>query len=726
MPTTLTAEVERVTYENEETSFRVIKVRDLGAEAQGRLLAAVGTFQAVGPGTRVRITGEIVNDPRHGQQLRVESLVPLAPNTLEGLEKYLGSGAFPGMGPGFAKRIVGHFGIDTLKVLDNQPERLNEVPGLGEGRISQIRAGWAAQHGISNVMMLLSTHGASPALAARICRHYGDKAASIVQRFPYRLALDVRGIGFKTADRIARSLGIAGDHPERAQAGVIHVLGELAEHGHVFAVRELLEEQTAQMLGIDAPHVNAAIDALWAGERLVVEDRAVYLTRLHRAERELSQRLVAILEAPAPELAFRERALEELEERLGLELGDQQKLAIRTAATAKVVVVTGGPGVGKTTIVRAILSLFERRGKRVRLAAPTGRAAKRMSEATGHDATTIHRLLEFEPRTADFGRNEQTPLDLDALILDESSMIDVPLAAALFAAVPDPTRVVIVGDADQLPSVGPGAFLRDVIGSGRVPTVRLDQVFRQAAQSRIVQNAHRILHGEQPESVAPDDPQADFFIVQRREPDKAAQVVRELVTERIPRRFGLDPKRDVQVLAPMHRGPCGIATLNHELQQALNPTGPVLEWRGQRFRAGDKVMQTKNDYERETFNGDIGFVSSVDPAERTLVVQFDDRHVEYADSDLDALVLAYATTIHKSQGSEYPAVVIPILTTHFVMLSKNLVYTAVTRAKRLCVLVADPRALRLAIGETQREDRMTRLRERIIAQLDRGEPAGAG
>lgn len=718
MPTTLTAEVERVTYENEETSFRVIKVRELGAEAQGRLLAAVGTFQAVGPGTRVRITGEIVNDPRHGQQLKVESLVPLAPNTLEGLEKYLGSGAFPGMGPGFAKRIVGHFGIETLKVLDNQPERLQEVPGLGEGRISQIRAGWAAQHGISNVMMLLSTHGASPALAARICRHYGDKAAAIVQRFPYRLALDVRGIGFKTADRIARSLGIAGDHPERAQAGVIHVLGELAEQGHVFAVRELLEEQTAQMLGIDTPHVNSAIDALWAGERLVVEDRAVYLTRLHRAERELGQRLVAILQAPAPELAFSAHTLSELEERLGLELGEQQKLAIRTAATAKVVVITGGPGVGKTTIVRAILSLFERRGKRVRLAAPTGRAAKRMSEATGHDATTIHRLLEFEPRSADFGRNEQTPLDLDALILDESSMIDVPLAAALFTAVPDPTRVVIVGDADQLPSVGPGAFLRDVIGSNRVPTVRLDQVFRQAAQSRIVQNAHRILHGEQPESVAADDPQADFFIIQRREPDKAAQVVRELVTERIPRRFGLDPKRDVQVLAPMHRGPCGIATLNQELQQALNPDGPALEWRGQRFRAGDKVMQTKNDYERETFNGDVGFVAQVNPAERALSVQFDERTVDYADSDLDALVLAYATTIHKSQGSEYPAVVIPILTTHFVMLSKNLVYTAVTRAKRLCVLVADPRALRLAIGETRREERMTRLRERIIAALD--------
>jgi exodeoxyribonuclease V alpha subunit len=714
VPTTLTGEVERVTYENEETSFRVLRVGSFeGPGAPRGACAVVGTFQAVGPGTRVRITGEFVRDARHGEQFRAEVLVPVAPSTLVGLEKYLGSGLIHGIGPGFAKRIVAAFGMDSLKVLDSEPERLREVPGIGERRIDEIRRTWAKQRAISGIMMLLSTHGASPALAARIYKHYGDRAAAVVQRSPYRLALEVRGIGFKTADRLARSLGISGDHPERAQAGVLHELGVFAEQGHVLAPRELLEQRAAAMLEIDEPHVSAAIEALWAAGRAVVEDGGVYLSRLHQAECEVARGLLCLLSSPGRALSGIEQSITAFERERDIELAPAQRAAVEAAARHKVSVITGGPGVGKTTIVRAILSLMQRARLRVRLAAPTGRAAKRLGQATSSEASTLHRLLEFEPRSLAFQRNASNPLDADVVIVDEASMIDVPLAAALLSALPSEARLVIVGDADQLPSVGPGAFLRDVIDSGKIPTVRLGEIFRQAGQSRIVENAHRILHGEMPESANPDDARADFFIIPRRDPEQAAELVRELVTVRIPRRFELDARRDVQVLTPMHRGPAGTSALNGLMQAALNPSGPGLEQRGQTLRAGDKVLQTRNDYEREVFNGDVGTIVSVDAEARTLRVRFEQREVEYEDADLDSLTLSYATSIHKSQGSEYPAVVIPLLTSHFVMLSRNLVYTAVTRAKRLCVLVADPRALRLALAETRREERVTRLKERI-------------
>ena len=714
MPITLTGEVERVTYENEETSFRVIRIGSVEGERRGPI-AVVGTFQAVGPGTRVRVTGDIVNDPRHGEQLKAATLVPIAPSTLLGLEKYLGSGLVPGVGPGFAKRIVEKFGMDSLQVLDTDPDRLKQVPGIGQRRIVEIKKAWSEQRAVSSIMLLLQTHGASPALAARILERYGERAAAVLQRSPYRLALEVRGVGFKTADRIARSLGISGDHPERAQAGVLHELGMLADQGHVLWPRAALVERAAEMLEIDAAHVEAAVDALWASGRVVVEDDAVFLSRLHSAECEVAALLTRLLDSPGRSLPGFEGAVRAFEERAGFELADHQRRAVQTAAERKVVIVTGGPGVGKTTIVRAILSVLDRARLGVRLAAPTGRAAKRMSEATGRAATTIHRLLEFEPRNGSFQRHVENPIDTDAVIVDEASMIDVPLAAALLSAIPSAARLVIVGDADQLPSVGPGAFLRDVIESGAVPTVRLEQIFRQAHESRIVVNAHRIHEGEMPGSAGADEPDADFFVIPRKDPEQAAEVVRELVTRRIPRRFGLDAVDDVQVLSPMHRGAAGTVALNAMLQQALNPAGAALVSRGQTLREGDKVMQTRNDYEREVFNGDIGRIVSVDAEARRLVVRFDERHIVCEDSHLEALLLAYATSIHKSQGSEYPAVVIPLLTAHFVMLSRNLLYTAVTRARRLCVLVADPRALRLALAETRKEERMTRLSARLGA-----------
>lgn len=708
--TTVTGEVERVTYENEETGFRVIRVGSIKGRGP---IAVVGKFQAVGPGTLVRITGDFVEDPRHGQQLRADTLVAIEPETLVGLERYLGSGIIPGVGPGFAKRIVGAFGLATLKVLDESPERLQEVPGLGAQRVEEIRKAWASQRAVSSIMLLLQRHGASPALAKRILERYGDRAAQIVERHPYRLALDIRGIGFKTADRLAQSLGIAGDHPERAQAGTLHVLESFADQGHVLVPRTSLLDNAAQMLVIDPAHVEAAIDALWASGRVVVEGDLVFSARLHAAEAAVAEGLKQLLKSPAVELPGLDRAIADFERKAHVELAPEQRRAVEAAAREKVVVVTGGPGVGKTTIIRAILTTFERARLGVRLAAPTGRAAKRLGEATGRTATTLHRLLEYDPRKRAFTRTTEHPLDADAIIVDEASMIDVELARALLDAVPPAARLVIVGDADQLPSVGPGAILRDVIESGVVPTVRLARIFRQAEESRIVSNAHAILRGEMPETSSPDDPKADFFIVSRRDPEEAASTVLELVSERIPRRFGLRPREDIQVLTPMHRGPAGTQALNAALQRALNPEGLAIERRSVQYRVGDKVMQTRNDHEREVYNGDLGVIVRVDEQNQRLWARFDEREIEFEDSNLDLLTLAYATSIHKSQGSEYPAVVIPLLTAHFVMLSRNLLYTAVTRGRRLCVLVADPRALRVALAETRKEERFTRLVERL-------------
>lgn len=698
-----------MTYENEETHFRVLKV-----DVPGKgLIAAVGKFPFVGPGSHVRLVGEYARDAKHGEQFRVTSLVVIEPDTVAGIERYLASGVIPGIGPGFAKRIVERFGAQTLGVLDSSPARLSEVPGLGTARCQEIAARWSEQRATSSLSIVLQTHGVGMHLVRRIVEKYGDRATEIVQTQPYRLAMDVRGIGFKTADQLAAGLGLGKEHPDRLRAGALHCLHQICDAGHLYAPRHALVETSSQMLQAGEPHVEAAIDALWAAGRLVIEQDRVYVPQLHAAERAVASDIARLTNAECKPLSHVEKAIVAFETERKLTLADAQREAVLAAVSQQLLVITGGPGVGKTTIVRAILSVFQYAKHSVALCAPTGRAAKRLTESTGNRALTIHRLLEYEPRLGQFQRNPESPLDVDVVIVDEASMIDIALCQALLGALHPRTRLVLVGDADQLPSVGPGALLRDVIESGSVRVVRLNAIFRQSSTSHIVQNAHRILTGERPVSCERGDDYADFFIVERKDGAKAADTIRDLFVQRIPSGFGLDPLTEVQVLCPMHRGPTGTTNLNALLQSAINPNGAALERKGFSFRAGDRVMQLKNDYDRDVYNGDVGFITEVDATHVTLTVKFDGRSLTYSDAELDALTLCYATSVHKSQGSEYPAVVIPLLTAHFVMLSRNLLYTAVTRARKLCVLVADPKAVDLALSELKREQRATTLADRI-------------
>ncbi len=728
----LQGQIERLTYTNEENGYTIARIRVAG---ERDLVTVVGNLAGPVPGEVVHMKGEWVNHPRYGRQFKIHQYRTLAPASLAGIEKYLGSGLIKGIGPVMARRIVKTFGEETLEVIDQRIEELGRVEGIGKKRIDMIRRAWEDQKEIREVMIFLQAHGVSSAYATRIFKQYGRESVAVVKENPYRLATDVFGIGFVTADQIAGKLGFPKESPVRVEAGILYVLNRMAEEGHVYFPYEPLLAKCREILDVPPDHVTRAVGGINLEGRIVLEDlnegdafrenhKAVYLAPFHLAETSVAARLGALLHArPSIRPVDAEKALAWVQKRLSITLAEQQAEAVRCALGSKAMVITGGPGTGKTTIINAVLQIVSKLEVRVHLAAPTGRAAKRMTEATGVEARTIHRMLEFSMQKGGFQRNDRNPLECDLLVVDEASMIDTILMHHLVKAIPPSATLILVGDVNQLPSVGAGNVLRDIIDSGGLPVVTLDRIFRQARESRIIVNAHGILKGRIPplEGASPEE---DFHFIQQEDPDQVLRIIQELVRERIPGRFGLDPVNDIQVLTPMHRGTVGAENLNRALQEALNPGGDSLIRGNRTFRAGDKVMQVRNDYDREVFNGDIGRITEVDPETREVFVTYDGRPVPYDFTDLDELVPAYAVSVHKSQGSEYPAVVIPLLTQHYVLLQRNLIYTAVTRGKRLVVIVGTARAFAIAVKNDRTEKRYSTLNRRLEAAVaSRHDPA---
>ncbi|MBW7881964.1 MAG: AAA family ATPase [Caldilineaceae bacterium] len=794
---TLRGVIERITFHNEENGYTVAKLTPehggRGGFGAPREVTIVGNMLGVNVGESVEMTGNWTVHAEYGRQFQVETFRPVLPATIAGIEKYLGSGLIKGIGPVTARRIVKKFGTETLAVIEETPDRLAEVPGVGPKRVDMVKQAWAEQRAIKEVMLFLQSHGVSTSLATKIYKYYGDDAINIVRSDPYRLARDIFGIGFLTADKIARAMGMAANAPERVAAGVAYALNEASEEGHVYLPTSELVKLTAELLGVAPELVGIGLARMWAddqikvaptpgaeamdprttaapeaaapllvaeeggvyaadtvahGRKLLAEEDAIYLTPLYYSEVGVANRLRRLATESASRLAvfqrYQERAwsdvLAEAERASGFPLAPAQRAAVQTALTHRVTILTGGPGTGKTTTVRTVLHLCKRERRRVLLAAPTGRAAKRLSETTGEEAKTIHRLLEFKPGEGmAFQRNEENPLDGDLLIVDEASMLDLTLTNQLLKAVPPGMHLLLVGDVDQLPSVGAGNVLKDIMAaigdlphaepgttqSGRLlsgsparsyAVIRLQTIFRQEAGSFIITNAHNINRGQMP---AIDNENAtDFFLFKTEDPERAAQLCVELVTTRIPRRFGIPPE-DIELLAPMHRGAVGVGALNGALQQALNPPAPNRPEKmvGSRvYRVGDRVMQVRNNYDKDVYNGDMGRITAMDTVMHRVTVTFDGRPVGYDFLELDELVHAYAVSVHKSQGSEFPAVVIPVLTTHYLMLQRNLLYTAVTRARRLVVLVGQPRAIAMAVRNDKVTQRFTGLMERLAGE----------
>ncbi len=713
--------LERIVYNNEENAWSVVRLQ---VEHQPGLVTVVGNLLGVQPGESLRLLGRWVQDKKYGKQFQASSYYTKQPSTLVGIERYLGSGLVRGIGKTMASRIVGHFGMDSLEVIEAHPERLKEVEGIGPVRSKRIQEAWIEQREIKEVMIFLQAHGISTTYAVRIYKKYGNVAIAVVKDNPYQLAMDIFGIGFKTADKIASNLGIASDSAQRIEAGVLFVMGELADQGNVYFPDNELVVRVAEVLQLTAGLIEKSIGALIAKEHLVQEtiseQNLLFLTSLHVCESMAAARITRILKAPKRDLTIDvEKAIAWFEDQTQVELGTKQRDAVRKAVSSKILVITGGPGTGKTTVLNAVIRILEKKGRRILLCAPTGRAAKRMTETSGRQASTIHRLLEFNPKTQRFERDSEHPLDADLLVVDEASMLDVVLFYSLVKAVPYPCQIIFVGDVDQLPSVGPGNVLKDLIHSGAVQVVVLDEIFRQAQRSLIVLNAHRVNHGQLPLSSLAVDGEVtsqenkDFHFIERADPEKMLATLEELVAVRIPKRYGFDPVDGIQVLTPMHKGVLGVSNLNARLQVLLNPEGESMTRGASVYRVGDKVMQIRNNYDLEVFNGDLGRVIGLNPEERELEVSIDGRSVRYGMAELDELVLAYACSIHKSQGSEYPAVVIPVHTQHYAMLQRNLLYTAITRGRSLVVLLGSRRAVAIAVGNDRVQSRYSRLAMRL-------------
>ena len=739
----ISGSVERVTYYNPENGYTVLRLK---VDARGmlpyqyasadQLATVVGNLPEVNPGEWLKLTGEWQRHPKHGWQFTAQQCDQALPATTEGIKRYLGSGLVRGVGKVMAERIVNKFGEHTLDVIETEPQRLRLVLGIGQRRVEGIVKAWAEQRAIKDVMLFLQAHGISTSLAIKIYKRYGDAALAVVRETPYKLVEDVTGIGFKTADKIAQALGLAHDDPARIEAGIAYTLNRLAEEGHVYVPQDELEPEASEILGVSLAQVTQVMDSLESSALIkrekitytldeqsatptVREEQAVYLTPFYYSEIGVTNRLQRLVGHPTSRIknAFRDSrtltAVLDLAEKTGeVKLASQQRQAVLTALQSKVTVLTGGPGTGKTTTLRTLLNALDRAGRSYALASPTGRAAKRLAEATGRPAKTIHRLLEFQPGTG-FGRNENNPLDADFIVVDEASMLDLVLTNQLLKAIDLASHLLLVGDTDQLPSVGAGDVLRDVIESGVAAVVRLEVVFRQAADSLIILNAHRINQGLMPQT-RPDA--QDFFIFVKEDPEEVPGLIVDIVQNRAPRKFGLDPLNDIQVLAPMYQGPAGVLNLNTVLQQALNPPrNQAAERRlgGRLFRVGDRVMQTVNNYDKNVYNGDIGRITHLDPIQQLLTLNIDGAPVVYDFLEADELVHAFAISVHKAQGAEYPCVVIPVLTQHYLMLQRNLVYTAVTRARKLVILVGTRQAIYLAVKNNRVAQRYSALNWRL-------------
>jgi exodeoxyribonuclease V alpha subunit len=724
----LSGQIEHITFFSEESGYTVAKVKVHG---HWDLVTVVGNMISPLPGEIIKMKGEWSSHPRFGEQFRVHTYQVEVPATIYGIQKYLGSGLIKGLGPKMAARIVDKFGKKTLDVIEHQAQRLTEIDGIGKKRIAMIRQAWTEQKDIREVMLFLQSHGVSSGYATKIFKHYKDQSISIVKQNPFRLAMDIVGIGFIIADRIAGKLGFPKNSEVRAEAGILYVLQGLSDEGHVFYPYEALVQKCTDLLEVDEPLVVQAMDTLSLSKKIVIETldapsaaqsetgKAVYHASFHLCETRMALKIRKLLSTPVtlPSMDSN-KELDWVRHKFDLTLARHQASAVKSALENKLLVITGGPGTGKTTIIRAILKIVNHRGVKTLLAAPTGRAAKRMSEAAQHDAQTIHRLLEFSMQHGGFQRNETNPLACDMLIIDEASMIDTVLMHHLLKAVPIHATLILVGDVNQLPSVGPGNVLNDIITSQRVPVVTLTEIFRQAKESRIIINAHRINSGLFPLLDPPLNgvDKSDFYFIEQENPEKVLRTILELAANRIPRGFDLNAVDDIQVLTPMHKGIVGAGNLNIALQNTLNPGDTGITRGNYTYRVNDKVMQIKNNYDKSVFNGDIGRIERIDTIKQELVIFMDERNVAYDFSELDEITLAYAISVHKSQGSEYAAVVMPVLSQHFLLLQRNLIYTAVTRGKRLVVLVGTKKALTMGIQNNKTTQRYTNLRQRIKSQ----------